>query len=316
MESFKHDEVTRFADVRRKVGRGGMLIAGGTDLVPLMRDGLATPRTLVNLKTVRDGSGLRASSSGATLGALALLADVAAHTAMRRWYPALAAACDAVGTLQIRNMATIGGNLCQRIRCWYFRQNVPCHKTGGRGCPAVDGLNEYLAVFGTGPCHAPHPSDPAVALAALDASVHVRSANGRKPGVVRMSISDLYATAAKRRDSETILKPGDVIERITVPGKFAGARQLYLKATQRAEWDFALVSVAVVWPKGRGAIPRLVLGGVAPQPRVVEIGKTGKGKAWAEAIATAAVAGARPMSQNAYKVELARNLIREALAPS
>jgi len=319
MQSFEHDEVTRFADVRRKVGRGAMLIAGGTDLVPLMRDGLVAPRTLVNLKTVRGGADIRASSGGCTLGALALVADVAEHAAVRRWYPALAAACDAVGTLQIRNMATIGGNLCQRIRCWYFRQNVPCHKTGGppRGCPAVDGLNEYLAVFGTGPCHAPHPSDPAVALAALDARVHVRSAApGRKPGVTTISISDLYATAAKRRDSETILKQGDVIERITVPGKFAGARQLYLKATQRVEWDFALVSVAVVWPKGRGAIPRLVLGGVAPQPRVVEIEEVGKGRAWAEAIATAAVAGARPMSQNAYKVELARNLIREALAPS
>jgi xanthine dehydrogenase YagS FAD-binding subunit len=317
MQSFEHDEVTRFADVPRKVGRRDMLIAGGTDLVPLMRDGLVAPRTLVNLKTVRGGAEIRASASGGTLGALALVADIAAHSAVRRWYPALAAACDAVGTLQIRNMATIGGNLCQRIRCWYFRQNVPCHKTGGRGCPAVDGLNEYLSVFGAGPCHAPHPSDPAIALAALDAGVHVRLANaGRKPGLARLSIAELYANAAKRRDAETILKPGDVIERITVPGKFAGERQLYLKATQRAEWDFALVSVAVVWPKGRGAIPRLVLGGVAPQPRVVEIGETGKGNAWAEKVATAAVAGARPMSQNAYKVELARNLIREALTAS
>src|SRR5688572_22458275 len=107
MQSFEHDEVTRFADVRRKVGRRDMLIAGGTDLVPLMRDGLALPQTLVNLKTVRGGAGIRASRAGAALGALALVADVAGHTAVRRWYPALAAACDAVGTLQIRNMATI-----------------------------------------------------------------------------------------------------------------------------------------------------------------------------------------------------------------
>jgi len=166
------------------------------------------------------------------------LVNPAAHPGVRRWYAALAAACDAVGTPQIRNMATLGGNLCQRNRCWYFRQHVPCHKTGGRGCPAVEGLNEYLGILGGGPCHAPHPSDPAVALAALDARVHVRWADpGRKPGVTPISIGTLYSTAAKRRDAETILKPGDVIERISVPGAYAGARQVYRKATQRAEWD-------------------------------------------------------------------------------
>ena len=314
MQGFEHDEVTRFADVRRKVGRRDVLIAGGTDLVPLMRDGLVTPRTVVNLKTIRNSAVIRASRTGATFGALALVADVAAHAGVQRAFPALGAACDAVGTPQIRNMATLGGNLCQRIRCWYFRQNVPCHKTGGRGCPAVEGLNEYLGILGGGPCHAPHPSDPAVALAALDARVHVRSANpGRKPGVTRISIADLYRTAARRRDAETILRPGDVIERITVPSKYAGARQVYLKATQRAEWDFALVSVAVVWPKARGSTPRVVLGGVAPRPWEVEIRESGKGKGWAQRVAEAAVAGAEPLSQNAYKVALARNLIAEAL---
>ena len=311
MQSFEHDEVTRFADVRRKVGRRDVLIAGGTDLVPLMRDGLVAPRTVVNLKTVRGGAGIRVAKSGAVLGALALVADIAEHAGVRRSFAALAAACDAVGTPQIRNMATIGGNLCQRIRCWYFRQHVPCHKTGGRGCPAVEGLNEYLGILGGGPCHAPHPSDPAVALAALDARIHVRL--GRS-GTIRLSIADFYRTAAKRRDAETVLKPGDVIERISVPGKYAGAGQVYLKATQRAEWDFALVSVAVVWPKARGSTPRVVLGGVAPQPWQIEIRETGKGKGWAQRVAAAAVAGAHPLSQNGYKVELARNLIAEALA--
>lgn len=316
MQTFEHDEVTSFADVRRKVGRRDMLIAGGTDLVPLMRDGLVAPRSLVNLKTVRGGAVIRASRSGGTFGALALVADIAEDRAVRRWYPALAAACDAVGTVQIRNMATIGGNLCQRIRCWYFRQNVPCHKTGGRGCPAVEGLNEYLAIFGTGPCHAPHPSDPAVALAALEARVRVRWVDpGRKPGVATISIADLYSTAPRRRDSETILRAGDVIERITVPAKYAGGRQLYLKATQRAEWDFALVSVAAVWPKGGRGVPRVVLGGVAPQPWEIEIPEAGSGKRWAQVVADAAVAAAKPLSQNAYKVELARNLVREVLAP-
>jgi len=313
MRIFEHDEVRSFAEVRRKVGRRDMLIAGGTDLVPLMRDGLVTPRTVVDLKTVRNGAGIRASRTGGALGALALVGDVAAHAAIRRWYAALAAACDAVGTPQIRNMATIGGNLCQRIRCWYFRQNVPCHKTRGpvRSCPAVPGQNEYLAVFGDGPCHAPHPSDPAVALAALDAAILIRP--GRSSGTTRRSIAELYRDAATRRDGESILEPGDVIERIALPGSYAGARQVYLKATQRAEWDFALVSVAVVWPRGRGAVPRVVFGGVAPAPWPVPIAESGRGKRWAERVARAAVAGAKPMSHNAYKVELARNLLGEAL---
>jgi xanthine dehydrogenase YagS FAD-binding subunit len=344
VRAFEHDEVTSFAEVRRKMRRGAVLIAGGTDLVPLMRDGLVTPRVVVDLKPIRGGAGIRASRAGAAVGALALVADVAAHAGVKRWYPALAVACEAVGTTQIRNMATLGGNLCQRVRCWYFRQNVPCHKTGGRGCPAVDGLNEYLAIFGDegggGPCHAPHPSDPAVALAALDAVIHVRpgrsgipglapgvsparrSRAGRRadparkrgdPGAIRLSIADLYRTAHRRRDSETILRSGDVIERITVAAKFAGARQVYLKATQRAEWDFALVSVCVVWPKGKGAAPRVVVGGVAPAPWEVPVAEAGRGKIWAERVADAAVATAKPLSQNGFKVDLARNLIREAL---
>jgi xanthine dehydrogenase YagS FAD-binding subunit len=336
VQAFEHDEVRSFAEVRRKMRRGAVLIAGGTDLVSLMRDGLVTPRVVVDLKPIRGGAGIRASRSGAALGALALVADVAADDGVKRWYPALAAACDAVGTTQIRNMATLGGNLCQRIRCWYFRQNVRCHKTGGRGCPAVDGLNEYLAIFGDGACHAPHPSDPAVALAALDATIRVRPANprlapgvrkprspsarrtdsGRKPGdpgSVSLTIFDLYRTAAQRRDAETVLRPGDVIERITLPAAYAGARQVYRKATQRAEWDFALVSVAVVWPKTRGAVPRAVLGGVAPRPWEVQIGEWGKGNSWARRVAEAAVIGAKPMSENGYKVELARNLLLEAL---
>lgn len=311
MRPFEHIDATRFHDVRRLVGPRDLLIAGGTDLVPLMRDGLVTPRTLVNLKTIPGGDAIRAGKHGAALGALALLADVAADAGVARWYPALAAACQVVGSTQIRNMATLGGNLCQRVRCWYFRQRIPCHKTGGRGCPAVAGVNEYLGVFAGGPCHAPHPSDPAVALAALDARVHVRRKAGR---LERLSIGQLYAGAAARRGAETVLRPGDVIERVSLPPRWAGARQVYLKTAQREQFDFALVSVAAVWPRGRGAVPRLVLGGVAPEPWAVSIADAGRGKRWVDAVADAAVAAAQPLSQNAYKVEIARNLIREALS--
>ncbi|MGH7568773.1 MAG: FAD binding domain-containing protein [Gemmatimonadales bacterium] len=308
--AFAHLEARSFREVARLARRGDVMIAGGTDLVPLMRDGLVTPRAVVDLKTIRGAGKIRAGKTGAALGPLALLADIAEHPGVRRWFPALAQACLAVGTTQIRNMATLGGNLCQRNRCWYFRQNVPCHKTGGRGCPAVDGLNEYLSILGGGPCHAPHPSDPAVALAALDARVHVRFASGR---AARLSIADLYRDAAKRRDAETVLGPGDVIERISLPAKYAGARQRFLKTAQREMWDFALVSVGVVRPRGRTPIPRLVLGGVAPRPWEIEIREAGSGRQWAARMAAASLAEAKALSQNAYKVELARNLIVAAL---
>lgn len=310
MQSFEHVVAKRFQDVRRLVGPRAMLIAGGTDLLPLMRDGLAAPRIVVDLKPVRGGAALRAASSGATIGALALVADVAADRRIQRWFPALAEACVVVGSAQIRNLATMGGNLCQRIRCWYFRQRVPCHKTGGTGCPAESRLNEQLAVFGGGPCHAPHPSDPAVALAALDARIHVRRRSGR---AVRLSIAELYATAAKRRDAETILGAGDVIEKIALPGACAGVRQVYLKTAQREMFDFALVSVCVVQPKKRGSAPRIALGGVAPRPWEVKVRAAGKGKVWIDRVVDAAVRDAAPLSQNAYKVEIARNLIRDAL---
>lgn|SRR5574341_251261 len=315
MQPFEHCDVKRFGDVARLVGPRDVLIAGGTDLLPLMRDGLATPRTVVNLKTIRGGDAITVGRRGAAFGALALVADIAAHPGVRRAYPALAEACRVVGSQQIRNMATLGGNLCQRIRCWYFRQHVSCHKTGGRGCPAVDGLNEYLAIFGDGPCHAPHPSDPAVALAALDARVSVRVAGPRRTpgGIRRLTLKQLYARAASRQDSETILDSGDVIEKITIPARFAGARQVYLKTAQREMFDFALVSVAVVWPRGRNVAPRVALGGVAPAPLEVEIREPGSGRRWAERVAGAAVAQARPLSQNGYKVEIARNLLATAL---
>ncbi len=307
---FAHVEARSFREVARLARRGDVVIAGGTDLVPLMRDGLVTPRAVVDLKTIRGADGIRAGKSGAAIGPLALLADIAEHSRVRRWFPALAQACLAVGTTQIRNMATLGGNLCQRNRCWYFRQNVPCHKTGGRGCPAVDGLNEYLSILGGGPCHAPHPSDPAVALAALDARVHVRFASGR---TTRLSIAELYRDAARRRDAETVLTVGDVIERISVPASYAGTRQVFLKTAQREMWDFALVSVAVVWPRGRSSIPRLVLGGVAPRPWEIGIREAGRGKRWAERMAQDGLAQAKALSRNRYKVALAGNLVVAAL---
>lgn len=299
-----------------------MVLAGGTDLIPLVQDGLARPSSLVFIGEIPGADAISVTQrGGARIGAAARLAEIAAHSGIRRLYPALAQACRSVGTLQIRNVATLGGNLCQKPRCWYYRSGVPCLKSGAATCPAQRGLNEMLAVLGGGPCWAVHPSDPAVALLALDARVTIRRPDG---SIRESSLDDFFLLPAERVDRETRLALGEIVERITVPPRYAGTRQLYLKVTQRAAWDFALVSVAVVWER-RSAKPRIALGGVAPRPWLVEPSKipqlpkdekAGAARAmqlWSIRVADQALRGARALSHNGYKIELAKNLILRAL---
>lgn len=297
-----------------------MVLAGGTDLVGLVRDGLARPEQLVDVKRIPGGRDVVVSRArGARIGALARLGTIAAHRALRRLYPALAESSQLVGTPQIRNVATLGGNLCQRPRCWYYRSAIPCWKSGAAACPAERGMNEYLAVLGGGPCWAVHPSDLAVALLALDARVIVRRADG---STLELSIDELYVLPAERVELETILEPGEVIERVTVPPRFAAARQLFVKVMQRQAWDFALASAAVVWPR-RSRRPRVALGGLAPRPWLVDPdrlppaprpqAKSERKALWAARAADAALRGARPLAHNGYKVKLAKAVVRRAL---
>lgn len=320
MRSFRYVVVRSFAEATALLGEDAVALAGGTDLVPLMQERLATPRLVVDVSRVPGADEIVVSSTnGARIGALARLAELAMHPPLRRHYPALSRACATVGTAQIRNVGTLGGNLCQRPRCWYYRSGIQCWKTGSRSCPARDGANEYLAVVGGGPCWAPHPSDPAVALLALDAQISVRRSDGQ---VTSLSVEEFYAPPPERPDRETCLGAEDLIESISLPARHAGARQTYLKVMQRQTWDFALVSVAVVWPK-RGRRPRIALGGVAPRPWRVASEKlppapraTARAEAaemWAVNVANQALQNAVPLSGNAYKIDLAKSLIRRAL---
>jgi xanthine dehydrogenase YagS FAD-binding subunit len=211
-------------------------------------------------------------------------------------------------------MGTIGGNLGQRPRGWYFRRGVPCLKNGGTGCAAVDGENQYHAILSSGPCHAVHPSDPAVALMALEATVEVVGAGGAKRSV---PIGEFFDGAASNPHGETVLAHGEMIEAIELPARSAGGTQHYEKLMQRGAWDFALVSLAGI-KRGDGEV-RLVLGGVAPAPYRVnpsveeDVASGALDDESADALAERALYDAAPLSKNGYKSAQAAALLRRSM---
>ena len=253
-----------------------------------------------------EGGGLR-------VGASARVGDLARNALVGKQYPALAQACDAVGTPALRHMGTVGGNLCQRPRCWYFRRGISCLKNGGPSCPAVNGENQYLAILEGGPCYIVHPSDPAVALTALDASVEIASVGGTRV----VPICDFYRLPAERIDQETVLRPGEFVSAIVLPPESAGGTQRYHKLMQRESWDFALVSVAGC--RRENGDVRIVLGGVAPRPWRVgssieeDVSSGGLDEDTIATLAERALYDAKPLSKNGYKVDLAASLIRQVI---
>jgi xanthine dehydrogenase YagS FAD-binding subunit len=291
-------------------------LAGGTDLLTLMKADIVAPDQLIDIKRANGlSSSIEETTDGLRIGALATLAAIETHQGIRERYSALAEAAAIAATPQLRNMATIGGNLLQRPRCWYYRNPLfHCWLKGGDTCDARDGQNRLHALFGDSPCVATHPSDPANALLALDATVTVRGASGER----QVSLSDLFALPRDDHRLETTLQPGELIVEIQLPA--APPPSTYLKAMDRSVWAFALVSVAAAYRIVDGKIEdaRLVLGGVAPIPWRVAVaeqvlnGSTPDAATFARA-ATAALADARPLDHNGYKVPLAETLIRRAL---
>jgi xanthine dehydrogenase YagS FAD-binding subunit len=294
---------------------GAVPLGGGTDLLVAIGEEIAHPSTLVDLRTIPHSRGVTVLENGdVRIGASTRVADLAADPQIRERFAVLAEACDFVGTPALRNMGTIGGNLCQRPRCWYFRRGVHCLKNGGTTCPAVDGENQYLAILDAGPCFIVHPSDPAVALTALDAELELtRSGSAR-----RIPIDAFYVLPAERMDHETVLQHGEFVSAVILPARAAGGRQRYHKLMQREAWDFALVSIAAC--RRENGDVRLVLGGVAPRPwRVAssveeDVSSGGLDEDTIATLADRALYDARPLSKNAYKVELAASLLRQSIA--
>jgi xanthine dehydrogenase YagS FAD-binding subunit len=279
-----------------------------------MKADLAAPSRLVNVKRFLDDR-IREDTGALSIGALTVLDEIEKNPVIRQRYTALAEAAAAAASPQLRNMATIGGNLLQRPRCWYFRNvRIPCWLKEGDDCPAVEGENRLHALYGGGPCHAVHPSDPASALVALEAQVRVRGRAGEK----LIPVSEFFVLPTQGRRSETVLGPEELILSVEIPS--SAARSTYLKAMERKVWTFALVGVAAVMRSARARVEhaRIVLTGVAPIPwRAKAAEDVLLGKELSETLlmdaADAALQGAAPLAHNAYKIPLLKTLVRRAL---
>jgi xanthine dehydrogenase YagS FAD-binding subunit len=294
-------------------------IAGGTTLIDLMKLNVEAPQKLVDvnhlpldkIETLPDG--------GLTIGAVVRNSDLAYHPIVRKNYAVLSEAILSGATVQIRNMATTAGNLLQRTRCMYFRAtDMPCNKREpGSGCAAITGVNRSLAILGTSEhCIATNPSDMNVALAALEATIHVRGTNGER----NIPIADFYLLPGNTPQRETVLEAGDLITHVSLPPPAPGSRSLYLKLRDRASYEFALASAAVVVTAADGKITRarVGLGGVATKPwRSTEAEAELTGQPTTEIVfrkaADAALRDAKPQSQNGFKMELAKRCLVHAL---
>lgn len=320
MKSFNHRSATSASEALSQLSEapaGARVIAGGTDLLTLMNARLATPTTLIDIKPARALRYLRFETDGTLrIGALTTLADIERSDELAERLPILPLAVRDAATPQLRAMATVGGNLLQRNRCWYYRGEFKCWHKGGDECFARTGQNKYHAIFDASPCVAVHPSDLAPALVALDAEVVIQGNRGTR--TVRVEQLLQPPTETERREHR--VASDELITEIRVSPQPEGARGVYLKATDRQAWAFALASAACQMTTRDGLVERvrLVLGGVANVPHVVRAAEerlVGQRltPALAAEVAEQAVADAQPLSHNGYKVPLARALVRRAL---
>ncbi|MBK7643895.1 MAG: xanthine dehydrogenase family protein subunit M [Planctomycetes bacterium] len=295
------------------------VLAGGQDLLTEMKEHLAEPDALVNLKHIPGLDQVHAGADGSLeIGALCTLAALEEHAEVAQRLPALAQAAGVVASAQIRSQATLGGNLNQRPRCWYFRsEHAPCLKKGGTECFSYGGMSKYNAILGGGPSYIVHPSDLAPALVALGASAEIVSAKGSRTVALEKYFTLPSESDVKR---ETVLQPGEILRRVLVPAPAANTRSSYTKFREKGSFDFALASVALALVLEGGTIrsSRVVLGGVAPIPwrsKAAEAALEGgqPSRALFEKAAAASVRGAEALAHNGYKVPLAKGLVIRAL---
>jgi xanthine dehydrogenase YagS FAD-binding subunit len=268
----------------RDQGRTAAIAGGGSDLLGMMKERLVMPDMVVRLATIKNLDSLKLTNPGATIGGQMTVAAVAANPVIRTEYAVLAEAAESVATPQIRNVASLAGNLCQRPWCWYYRNGFKCLKNGGTTCYSISGENEFHAIFGGGPSHIVHPSDTAPALVALDATFRIVGLAGER----MVSAADFFTLPTVDASRENVLKDGDVLAEIVLPRRRAALRSTYHKILDREAWTHAVVSAAVVLDMDNDVCrsARVVLGGVAPIPwRLPEVEKLLTGKRVTPALA-------------------------------
>ena len=319
MNRFEFARATSVAEALSLVAEkpGSALKAGGIDLLDHLKEHLIEPPRLVDLKSVPGLDGISAEPDGSLrIGPLVTLAKIAAHPGIRSTHPGLAQACGDAASLQIRNVATIGGNLLQRPRCWYYRlASYRCLKKGGDVCFAVAGESRYHTIFADGACNAPHPSNAAMGLMAHGASFVFQGGRGTRT----VPADQFFTIPGNDPRHDNAKAPDEILTSIHVLAA-AGARSVYASVKEKAAFDWPLVSTAVLLRADGGVVrqARIILGAVAPVPRrsaAAEQALIGKrlDDATAETAANAAAAGAHPLSENGYKVELLKVLVRRTL---
>ena len=295
-------------------------MGGGQDLLTTMKAYIIRPPRVVNLKTIPNVGVISGDGQkGLTIGAGVTITQLIEHPEVQKSFPGLVEAAHSIATPQIRNMGTVGGNLCQRPRCWYYRlENVNCLKKGGSACYAQSGENKYNAIFGGGPSYFVHPSDLAPMLVALGATVAISGPDGKR----EVALEKFFTLPKTDLRRENVLNPGEIVTEIRLPASAIAARSSYLKFKERSSLDFAMASAAVAVEFGADKTvtqARIVLGGVAPIPwrvpkaEAILVGKVISDETAAKA-AIMALEGAAPLAKNGYKIPLTQTLIRRALA--
>jgi xanthine dehydrogenase YagS FAD-binding subunit len=317
MQAFEHANPTTVQEAAGLLApRWGQadVLAGGTDLLNLMKDHLHTPKRVVNIKNIKELEGIQKTDAGLRIGALVTMHELATNADVRSAYKALADAAAGIPSPQIRHMGTAGGDLCQRPRCWYFRQGfgLLAMKDGKPLVP--DGENQYHAIFGGGPAYFVSASSLGPALVALGAKVKLVSAKGSR----EVAVAKFFVAPPNENTREIALKPDEILTEIIVPATAVRSATYEVRQREALDWPLAAASVALQMKGATVAVAKIVLGHVAPTPwEAPEAGKALAGKtitaATAEAAGKAAVSGAQPLSQNGYKVQLAKVAVKRAL---
>lgn len=315
MNKFTYVDCTSVDQALDQLTPDATVKAGGIDLLDLMKDGIVTPPRIVNIRNVAGLRGITVTPRGLELGSLATLSEIADHPEIQRSYAALSDAAGHAATPQVRNMATVGGNIMQRPRCWYFRSSdFDCKKKGGtsEACHAHEGENQYHAIINNSTCAMVHPSSTAVPLLAMNAEVELTSKRGKR----RVAMSDFYVPPEKSLKNETAVQPGELITSIFVPAPAAGTRSAYQKYGEKEsfDWPLADAGVVLVLDGSHCRSASIVLGVAAPTPiraKAAEAVLAGKtiDEPTARAAARAAMEGATPLSQNGFKTQLFQTAI-------
>jgi xanthine dehydrogenase YagS FAD-binding subunit len=318
LPKFNYHRAKTTDDALRLLSSGNARVhSGGTDLLGCLRDGVFGADSLVSLSNIEALRGIRQTKDGGLrIGAMTTIADIAADDLVRKHYPGLAQAASDVASPQLRNQATLGGNLCQRPRCWYYRGDFDCAKKGGDICYAVNGENHYHAILGGGPCYIVHPSDTAPMLVALQAVVRINGPRGDR----LVGLDEFFVLPSTAIEKENVLEQGEIVTDIMLPAPETGLRSTYRKVRERGAWDFALAGVALaVKFEGDTVIDaRVVFSGVAPVPwrsretETVIIGKRVDAALAARAAVTA-IKKASPLEQNGYKAPVLQGAVEESL---